>query len=130
VSTTLFCLPAALITEGILHANNARDIDNDTKSGAITLAATLGIPASFTLFKVLLLLSYAVCGLLAILYGKPMLVIVLFSNFICLDLVRDFKDFRDGRRVPLACMRLLPQKTVRAASPHITRPRILHMCLH
>ena len=38
----LYAIPLALNTEAILHSNNARDHDEDKKSGIITLAIYLG----------------------------------------------------------------------------------------
>eukprot|EP00754_Rhynchopus_humris_P040183 Rhum_TRINITY_DN23225_c0_g1::Rhum_TRINITY_DN23225_c0_g1_i1::g.177498::m.177498 len=55
----VYCLPLALLTEGILHANNARDIENDSAQGCVTLATVLGFEASRLVFILLLLTSYA-----------------------------------------------------------------------
>ncbi len=38
----LYAIPLALNTEAILHSNNARDHDEDKKSGIVTLAIYLG----------------------------------------------------------------------------------------
>lgn len=111
ISTILFCLPAAFITMAILHANNTRDIEADKRVGGVTVASMLGVPSSFLLYKLLLALPYAVCALLAMVYGKPLLLLVFLSLFISLDLLRDFQDYRDGRRPGAVCMRLSPQKT-------------------
>lgn len=38
----LYAIPLALNTEAILHSNNARDLNDDKKSGIRTLAIYLG----------------------------------------------------------------------------------------
>lgn len=38
----LYAIPLALNTEAILHSNNARDLEEDKKSGIVTLAMYLG----------------------------------------------------------------------------------------
>ena len=36
------CIPIALLTEAILHANNSRDINSDKQAGIITLPTLIG----------------------------------------------------------------------------------------
>ena len=42
IKQLLYAIPLALNTEAILHSNNARDHDEDKKSGIVTLAIYLG----------------------------------------------------------------------------------------
>ncbi|CAM9519101.1 unnamed protein product, partial [Hapterophycus canaliculatus] len=60
-----FGVPAALLCEAILHANNMRDIDQDRNAGISTLATTIGFRASQVLYFCLLGLAYVVAGGLA-----------------------------------------------------------------
>eukprot|EP00658_Telonema_sp_P-2_P032625 TRINITY_DN24109_c0_g1_i1.p1 TRINITY_DN24109_c0_g1~~TRINITY_DN24109_c0_g1_i1.p1 ORF type:complete len:303 (-),score=90.41 TRINITY_DN24109_c0_g1_i1:503-1411(-) len=55
----LYSVPIGLLTEAILHANNARDIKADRAAGAVTLAGLVGFRASFQIFVLLVLGSYA-----------------------------------------------------------------------
>ncbi|KAM3567874.1 hypothetical protein VYU27_009989 [Nannochloropsis oceanica] len=52
-------LPVGLLTEGILHANNTRDIAMDKKSGTVTLAGLLGFAWSRRMFIGLVVGAYA-----------------------------------------------------------------------
>ena len=61
----LYSIPVGLLTEAILHANNARDIKSDTKAGAITLASLIGLKLSFYLYIFLLVGSYLAVGIIA-----------------------------------------------------------------
>jgi len=54
----IYSIPIGLLTEAILHANNARDIKADTKAGAITLASLLGARLSYKFYIGLLAFSY------------------------------------------------------------------------
>lgn len=109
ISVILFSLPPALITNGILHANNARDMESDKAAGATTLAVKIGLDDSFKVHIALLGIPYVICFFLFLLYSYS-IVIILFSLPIAVDLVRDFKDFINKKRDAKLCMRLLPQK--------------------
>lgn len=54
----LYSVPVGLLTEAILHTNNARDIKADTIAGATTLASLIGFQNSYYFFVLLLLGSY------------------------------------------------------------------------
>jgi len=54
----LYCIPIGLLTEAILHVNNARDIKADTLAGAVTIATLLGHVNSYYFFIALVALSY------------------------------------------------------------------------
>lgn len=85
-----YMLPLGLLTEGILHANNTRDIAMDTKAGIITLAGLIGFDASRALFVAMLALSYISSLWLAMTqyYGNAL---VLLTVPIALNLVRTFQ---------------------------------------
>jgi 1,4-dihydroxy-2-naphthoate octaprenyltransferase len=55
----MYSIPLGLLTENILHANNARDIDIDLAAGAMTLANTIGFAASYKVFQALYLAAFA-----------------------------------------------------------------------
>lgn len=109
LSCLLFSVPLALITNAILHTNNARDMETDKAAGAATLALKIGLDKSLQLHVALLLAPFLLALFLAVLYSYS-ITIVFFSFPIAIDLVRDFKDYLNKKREPVMCMRLLPQK--------------------
>ena len=66
-----FSLPVGLLTEAILHANNARDIDIDLRAGAKTLANTIGFAASLSLFRIIYAVCFAALPVFAIALRSP-----------------------------------------------------------
>ena len=54
----MYSIPIGLLTEGILHANNARDIKSDSLAGASTLATIIGFKNSYYLYVALLICAY------------------------------------------------------------------------
>jgi 1,4-dihydroxy-2-naphthoate octaprenyltransferase len=55
----VYAAPVGLLTEAILHANNARDIKNDSQAGALTLAIILGFEWSYYFYVLLIVGAYA-----------------------------------------------------------------------
>lgn len=53
-----YAVPLALNTEAILHSNNTRDLETDSKAEIVTLAILIGTTASFLLFASLLFIPY------------------------------------------------------------------------
>ncbi len=53
-------LPTGILTVGILHANNLRDIATDTRAGIRTLASVLGQKNSIRLYKIELAASFII----------------------------------------------------------------------
>ena len=54
VPVLVYSAPIGLLTENILHANNARDVENDARAGAKTLAQALGRDGSYYFYILLL----------------------------------------------------------------------------
>ena len=50
LSVLLLCVPVGLITVGILHSNNTRDIEQDKRAGIKTFAMCVGGKVSAVLF--------------------------------------------------------------------------------
>ena len=69
-SVLLLAVPLGLITDSILHANNARDIETDKRAGISTFAMKIGIKRSVYLYCMELIIPYlwvigcVVCGYL------------------------------------------------------------------
>ncbi|XP_065217459.1 ubiA prenyltransferase domain-containing protein 1 homolog [Planococcus citri] len=53
-----YALPLALNTEAILHSNNTRDLESDSKAGIVTLAILIGRTMSHVLYAFLLFTPY------------------------------------------------------------------------
>ena len=66
--TLWLMLPIGLITVGILHVNNTRDIEQDCRAGIKTFAMLVGKRVSVVLYIVELMLPF-VCVLVAAIYG-------------------------------------------------------------
>ena len=60
-----FCIPIALLTEAILHANNSRDIQSDSEAGVTTLSTLLGFKASYIIYAAIYIVTYISIPLLA-----------------------------------------------------------------
>ena len=61
-----YAIPIALNTEAILHSNNTRDMEEDKRAGAVTLAIILGHQLSYVLYCLLLLTPYVICVVLSV----------------------------------------------------------------
>lgn len=57
-ATIYYAIPLALNTEAILHSNNTRDLESDSKAGIVTLAILIGGAASRVLYAFLLFTPY------------------------------------------------------------------------
>ena len=57
-SLWIYAIPISLLAEGILHANNARDIKSDSMAGAVTLATLVGFQNSYYFYVSLLVGAY------------------------------------------------------------------------
>lgn len=60
-----YCIPTSLLTEAILWANNARDIDSDTKANVYTVCRALGFQKSKLAFQLITYGAYVGCVFLA-----------------------------------------------------------------
>eukprot|EP00667_Euglena_gracilis_P021739 EG_transcript_23925 len=97
----LYSLPIGFHTEGILHANNVRDIGRDRKAGVATLASRVSFRTNLLAFVVLMLAPYAGICALAYIHG-PQLLVTLVTSPIAVRLVQAFAA-RD--------LQVLPQRT-------------------
>lgn len=67
----LLSLPVGAITIAILHSNNTRDIDDDSKAGITTLASFLGVKFSIYYYAFLVIIPYLVIILMVALGVIP-----------------------------------------------------------
>ena len=94
----IYSIPIGLLTEGILHANNARDIKADTKIGAYTLASLIGIDLSYVFYILLFIGSYVTSIVISLFYHWGC-VATLLTLPLTYGLIKKFKD-RDLLTLP------------------------------
>lgn len=103
----IYSIPIGLLTEGILHANNARDIKADTKIGAYTLASLIGIEYSYIFYILLFVGSYVTSIVISLLYHWGCIA-TLLTLPLTYSLIKKFKD-RD--------LLILPEETAQMHLP-------------
>jgi menadiol prenyltransferase len=86
-----YSIPIGLLTVDILHINNERDIDEDSKAGLTTTAIVLGRAYSYAYHCILLATPYAMVVYKGITGENPMLLIVLLCLPWALYVTRRFK---------------------------------------
>ncbi|CAB4020386.1 ubiA prenyltransferase domain-containing 1 homolog [Paramuricea clavata] len=90
----LYTIPLVLITEAMLHSNNARDLREDRESGIITLAILLGERGSFILYVFLIFTPYVILTVLAMNYT-----VVFLLPFVTLPITFNLvKCFREKKK--------------------------------
>ncbi len=77
-SVLLIALPVGLITDGILHSNNTRDMLTDRRAGITTMAMKLGTKASAWLYAFEMIFPYVWIGVLSIAGELPVYTIAIF----------------------------------------------------
>jgi len=87
----VFSIPLGLLCEGILHANNARDIKEDTAARAVTLAALIGFDLSFLFYVALVVGSYLAVVYIALFLHYGVL-LCLLTLPLAIDLVNKFSQ--------------------------------------
>ena len=83
-------IPIALLTEGILHANNSRDIKSDKEVGVTTIPTLIGFQASYQIYNALLVLTYVSIPVLAYTFNIYGILICLITTPQALTLVNKF----------------------------------------
>jgi len=83
-------IPIALLTEGILHANNSRDIKSDKQAGITTLPTIIGFKASYQIYTALLVLTYISIPLLAYSFNMFGILICLLTAPQAMGLINKF----------------------------------------
>jgi 1,4-dihydroxy-2-naphthoate octaprenyltransferase len=71
-------LPVGLITDGILHSNNSRDVVTDRRAGIVTMAMSMGAEKSVWLFGFEMLFPYVWVAALSIAGLLPVYTVFIF----------------------------------------------------
>lgn len=90
-----YSVPIGLLTECILWANNARDIQADARAGASTLCATLGFKRSKAVYQAMVGCCYGVSALLAVTRRSPGLLLPLLTLPLARQVCAQFKEGKD-----------------------------------
>lgn len=79
-SVLLIALPIGLITDGILHSNNTRDMKTDKRAGINTMAMSLGPKSAATLYAFEVTFPYLWVGICSIFGFLPLHTIIVFMT--------------------------------------------------
>lgn len=90
-------LPVGLITDGILHSNNTRDIATDRRCGITTMAMGLGMKASALFYGFEMVFPYIWVGVCSILGIMPLWTILVFLTLpVAIACARTMRKAVDG----------------------------------
>ena len=79
-SVLIIALPLGLITDGILHSNNTRDIMTDARAGIKTMAMSLGTRSSAILYGFEMLFPFVWVGVCSIAGFMPIATVIVFMT--------------------------------------------------
>ena len=79
-SVLLIALPLGLITDGILHSNNTRDMHTDSRAGIKTMAMSLGAKSSAVLYGFEMLFPFVWIGVCSIAGFMPIATVIAFMT--------------------------------------------------
>ncbi len=90
-------LPVGFITDGILHANNTRDVQTDGRAGITTMAMGFGRKLSIIYYEVLVLFPFVWIGVCSMAGLMPLSTIAVFITLpIAIACARTMENFKDG----------------------------------
>ena len=76
----IIALPLGLITDGILHSNNTRDMATDARAGIKTMAMSLGTKSSAILYGFEMLFPFVWVGVCSIAGFMPIATVIVFMT--------------------------------------------------
>ncbi len=79
-SVLIIALPLGLITDGILHSNNTRDMATDARAGIRTMAMSLGTKSSAILYGFEMIFPYVWVAICSIAGFMPIATVVVFMT--------------------------------------------------
>lgn len=80
VSALLIALPLGLITDGILHSNNTRDMQTDSRAGIVTMAMSLGVKSSAVLYGFEMIFPFVWVGVCSVVGLMPLSTVLVFMT--------------------------------------------------
>lgn len=80
MSVLLIALPIGLITDGILHSNNTRDMATDKRAGINTMAMSLGLKSSAILYGFEMIFPFVWIGICSVSGILPVATIIIFMT--------------------------------------------------
>lgn len=99
-SVLLIALPVGLITDGILHSNNTRDVEHDKRAGINTMAMGLGRKLSVWVYAFEVVFPYAWVAVCSIIGLMPLLTIVIFMTLpVALGCAKTMLSFKDDQKL-------------------------------
>jgi 1,4-dihydroxy-2-naphthoate octaprenyltransferase len=98
-------IPVGLLAAAILVVNNIRDVDTDRRAGKRTLAVRIGRDRARRLFATVVTLPFAIVVVLAVVEGRPELLVALLAAPLLPPLVRTVSSRTDGPSLNLALAR-------------------------
>lgn len=79
-SVLIIALPLGLITDGILHCNNTRDMATDSRAGIKTMAMSLGVKSSAVLYGFEMIFPFIWVGICSIAGFMPVATVIVFMT--------------------------------------------------
>ena len=79
-SVLMIALPIGLITDGILHCNNTRDVATDKRAGIVTMAMTLGPKSSARFYAFEMIFPFVWVAIASIAGFLPLHTIIVFMT--------------------------------------------------
>lgn len=95
-----YAVPLALNTEAILHSNNTRDLESDSKAGIVTLAILIGRTASHILYAFLMFSPYIILVVLAIRCRSVTFCLPLLTMPSAFRIEKQLRSSREMQNVP------------------------------
>jgi 1,4-dihydroxy-2-naphthoate polyprenyltransferase len=89
-------VPVGLLAAAILMVNNIRDLDTDRRAGKLTLAVRLGRANARKLFAATVYSAFVWSAVVAIVSGKPAILLALLAAPLAPGLVRTVRNRTDG----------------------------------
>ena len=105
----LYCLPFGLHIVAILHANNTRDIENDSRAGLATISGKAGIRASQWIYFAEITVPYLLVAVFCLFCGLSWCLLV---TFLSLPVgIKNIKTMMGARGGNVAAISRLDQST-------------------
>lgn len=102
-SVLYVALPAGLITDGILHSNNTRDMITDKRAGINTMAMSLGNKVSAWVYGFEVIFPFAWVGVCSIIGIMPIATIIVFLTLpVAIGCAQTMKNSIDGGAAMIA----------------------------